>query len=56
MHNSAQQNVGGYFEIKVMSFKKKGQLSKSPERLKHLGDFLSRLFWKRERKSRKGIN
>lgn len=38
-----------------MSFKKKGQLSKSPERLKHLGNFLSRLFWKRERKAEKEL-
>jgi hypothetical protein len=32
-----------------MSHKKKGQLTKSPERWKHLRRFLKRHFWKRER-------
>jgi hypothetical protein len=32
-----------------MSHKKKGQLTKSPERWKHLRQFLKRHFWKRER-------
>jgi hypothetical protein len=39
----------------MMSFKRKGQLTKSPERHKHLGNFLSRLFWKRERNAEKEL-
>ena len=38
---------------KSMSHKKKGQLTKSPERMKHLGRFLKRYFWKRERRAEK---
>lgn len=37
----------------VMSLKRKGQLAKPPERIRHLGHFLSRLFWKRERQAEK---
>ena len=40
-------------EAKSMSHKKKGQLTKSPERMKHLGQFLKRYFWKRERRAEK---
>lgn len=32
-----------------MSHKKKGQLTESPERIKHLRKFLKKLFWKKER-------
>lgn len=34
-----------------MSYKRKGQLTKSPERHKHLRKILSRIFWKKERKA-----
>jgi hypothetical protein len=36
-----------------MSYKRKHQLSKSPERHKHLRKYLKRFFWKRERISEK---
>ena len=36
-----------------MSHKKKGQLTKSPERHKHLRKDLKRQFWKGERKQEK---
>jgi len=36
-----------------MSYKRKGQLSKSPEWVKHLRKFLRRQFWKKERISEK---
>ncbi len=38
-----------------MSQKKKGQLSKSPERHKHLRKYLKRLFWKKERLAEKSF-
>ena len=36
-----------------MSYKRKGQLSKSPEWHKHLRKFLHRQFWKKERATEK---
>ena len=36
-----------------MSTKKKGQLTQSPERHKHLRKFLRKLFWSRERVNEK---
>jgi hypothetical protein len=38
-----------------MSYKRKDQLSRSPEWHKHLGRFLHRLFWKKERKAGKKL-
>jgi hypothetical protein len=39
-----------------MSQKRKGQLTKSPERDKHLRKYLRRLFWKKESQAEKMFN
>lgn len=43
------------FPNRTMSYKRKGQLSASPERHRHLRPYLQRVFWKKERRAEKAI-
>ena len=38
-----------------MAYKRKGQLTTSPEWAKHLKNYMKRLFWKGERKEEKKV-